>query len=139
MNILTAILNFVGASVASGITWDVLKESGKGFIEKFNRKAKKHGWFKDDIECEEFLKKITCESARNVKHPEFDLKSIYSLVADREDVDEFAKEFISWLKENKDELKKVNILGTQRGSIRIMHQEAHDSSTINNAGIINNF
>lgn len=137
MNILEAILHFSGASIASGITWDLLKGSGERIIYSFKKKFIDNKYFSNESECDEFLKKILVKKPNSERNPFKDAQNIYEDIIVRYKED-FTDNFKQWINENKKDFEKIVNNTSQHVSVKIEHQENNGSGTIINAGIINN-
>lgn len=136
MTILESILSFTGMSIASGVSWDVLKMSGKNIISGFKKLFLKNDSFSEEKQCEEFLRLITINKPNSKKNPYNDIKSIYEDIVDKPK-ENFIDIFKQWITENKEDFSKMNNYNNQYASIKIEYQENKGSGTIINAGIIN--
>lgn len=137
MTILETVLSFVGASLASGITWDLLKYSGEKIITNFKSDFLKEGIFDKDSDCEEFIEEIAKKQSISKKRPFNDIGSVYNEITDKSE-EEFVKHFEKWIKQNYKLFEElVQQKSTQNVSVKIEHQENSGNGTIINAGIIN--
>ncbi len=132
MTILNSLINFLGGSITSGITWDILKSNGLKIIDSFSTKLR--GYFNnDDKVTKEYLEKICKEITRSNKKPFNDARTIYEEDTDNE-FENFENPLSEWIKENIREfieLSKNNI--NQSGTINInAPQTASGNSVINN-------
>lgn len=139
MTILQAVLGFMGSSITSGITWDIIKTSGEKIINKFVNNFIKSGSFKNEDESKSFLKMIADNNAISKKKPFNDVKSIYEEITEK-DSTEFIELFEKWIKDNFNEFEKLQQDGYKQSvSVKIEYQENNGSGKIINAGIINNY
>lgn len=136
MTILESVLSFAGASIASGLTWDLLKLSGQKLIQGFQKKFIENKCFQNESECDQFFEGISTKAPNSKKNPYRDVRSIYEDIAE-DGRDDFIALFEQWLGENTEEFKKIESTGSQHVSVHIGRQENHGAGTIVNAGIIN--
>lgn len=136
MTILESVLSFAGASIASGLTWDVLKYSGQKLIQGFKKKFIENKCFQTESECDQFWEDISTKAPNSKKNPYRDVRNIYEDIAE-DGRDDFMNLFEQWLGENTEEFKKIESTGSQHVSVQIGRQENYGAGTIVNAGIIN--
>lgn len=138
MTVLESILTFTRSSIASGITWDVLKCGGEKIISLFKKQFIKNGSFNEESQCDEFFESIANIQTISKKKPYIDVNSIYEEISG-ETGEKFIEIFKQWITDNIDQfdnlLEKSKM---QKVSVKIEHQENSGSGTIINAGIINN-
>lgn len=137
MTILESILSFAGASISSGITWDILKGSGQKLIMVFKEKFIENGSFTNKDECEQFLKTIVDSSPNSKKNPYKDAQNIYEDIVNIP-MDNFIDLFKIWINENLAGFEQIRNINIQHVSVKIEHQQNHGQGNIINAGIINN-
>ncbi|AMJ41008.1 hypothetical protein [Anaerotignum propionicum] len=136
MTILESTLNFVGASIASGITWDLLKTLGTEILSKFKLKFISEKYFKDENQCDAFLEIITNKDTFNDKKPLRDVQNVYVDITENETI-KFVQEYELWLKENKEDFEKLILKFSQTASVNIGNQTNTGSGNIINTGIWN--
>lgn len=136
MTILEQSLVFIGSSIASGITWDVLKTSGSNIIKNFKEKFLKKNVFENEGQCDEFLERISSNPSNSIKKPFNDVQTIFEDITDNETVN-FSEEFQLWLKENEEKLKDLVSNPMQMASVHIGSQTNLGSGNIINTGIWN--
>lgn len=136
MTILESTLNFVGASIASGITWDLLKTLGTEILRKFKLRFVSEKYFKDENQCEAFLEYITNKETLSDKKPLRDVQNVYVDITENETI-KFDLEFELWLKENKEDFEKLILKSSQTASVNIGSQTNTGSGHIINTGIWN--
>lgn len=132
MTIMNSVINFLGGSIASGVTWDILKSNGQKLINSFSIKLKNY-FYDDDRLTKEYLEKMCKEIARSNKKPLNDARTIYEECTDN-DFKNFESSLSSWIQENIkefQELSKNEI--NQSGTINInAPQTTNGNSVINN-------
>ncbi len=136
MTILEATLNFVGASVASGITWDLLKILGTEILSSFKLKFISEKYFKDENQCNIFFENITNKETFSEKKPLRDVQNVYVDITENETI-KFDQEFELWLREYKECFEKLILKSSQNASVNIGSQTNTGSGNIINTGIWN--
>lgn len=138
MTILQNVMNLLLESAYSGVIWDLTKGCGKNLIKAFSQKFIQNESFKNPDEVTDFWRFISQKEANSRKNPYADVKIIYEDIVDVPK-ENFIQEFEIWLKENIEELKKMQSENAQSASIYISTQTNSGSGKIVNAGIINNY
>lgn len=133
MNILEQMLEHAGLSIASGFTWDLIKVSGAHILKGFKDRFIKNKVFENEAQCEEFMKEVLNASSNTTSTS---LKGVDSIYKELTGEAEFYDEFEKWVRENKEEFKKL-MRPNQIGSFQIQNQSNTGSGSIINAGIWN--
>lgn len=138
MSILSAILVFVGSSTASGITWDILKTSGKKLIDSFRKRFVEKNYFNNENESEEYLRRLATEENICKSNPYASAGLVYEDLC-HDNSDKFIPELEQWIRENKDQFENITSINKQSGVIKIKKQVNMGSGKIINAGVYNEF
>lgn len=131
--ILNESLNFIGISIAGGITWDLIKTSPK-LIKSFFNKFEEDFSNKEEV-SERFLESISTKQPLSEIDPFDDIEAIYKNCTRKKANSEFVDKFKEWLKENKDELIKLN----KNNNIQNIRIETQKNVNGDNIGIQNNY
>lgn len=136
MSILSAILVFVGSSTASGITWDILKTSGKKLIDSFRKRFVEKKYFNTENEAEEYLERLATQENLCKSAPYASARLVYEDLC-HDNSDKFIPELEQWIRENRDQFKNITSINKQSGVIKIEKQINWGSGKIINAGVYN--
>ncbi len=136
MNILEQVLTFIGSTVVSGVTWDVLKTSGTNIIRNFKQKFLSKAIFTSEEQAEKFLEKISSTPSNSIEESKENIKEVYQETTGNDKVN-FFEEFFEWVKDNKEEFAKLSSNSIQISSINIRSQSNRGSGNIINTGIWN--
>lgn len=131
--ILNESLNFIGISIAGGITWDLIKTSPK-LIKSFFNKFEEDFSNKEEV-SERFLESISTKQPLSEIDPFDDIEAIYKNCTRKKANSDFVEELKKWLKENKDELIKLN----KNNNIQNIRIETQKNVNGDNIGIQNNY
>ena len=136
MNVLEQVLTFIGSSVVSGVTWDVLKTAGTNIIRNFKQKFLRKDIFTSEEQAEKFLEKISSMPSNNIEESKENIKKVYQETTGNDKVN-FFEEFFEWIKVNKEEFAKLSSNSIQISSINVKSQTNTGSGNIINTGIWN--
>lgn len=98
--IIIATLKFLGQSVASGLTWDIMKKTGNKFVALFKNHFVEKKYFKSEKQAEQFLQDVFTKESYNRRHPVEDMWLIYDSCTHEIASDDFKRELINWLNNN---------------------------------------
>lgn len=104
--ILNESLNFIGISIAGGITWDLIKTSPK-LIKSFYNKFEEDFSNKEEV-SKRFLESISTKQPLSEIDPFDDIEAIYKNCTRKKANSEFVDKLKGWLNENKNELENLN-------------------------------
>lgn len=138
MSILGSILFFAGSSTASGITWDILKTSGKKLINSFRKRFAEKNFFNNENESEECMRRLATEECISKNNPYASAGLVYQDLS-LNNSDKFIPELERWIMENKNEFENIMSINKQSGMIKINKQVNMGSGKIINAGVYNEF
>lgn len=136
MNVLEQVLTFIGSSVVSGVTWDVLRMSGTSIIRSFKQKFLSKGFFTSEEQAEKYLETVSSISSDNIEESEEKMEKVYQETTGNDKVKIFG-EFVEWVKDNQEEFAKLFSNSIQISSINIKSQSNTGSGNIINTGIWN--
>lgn len=132
LTILQAMLGFLGPSIASDITWNLIKELGKKLIKTFNTNFKRSGAFNSNIQAERFLKTIATESTGQYIEPGEGIKQAYVKATGQEPSDEFLRELQRWFHAEGDSFTRLhNNNSTETMSVELSDITASGNSSVN--------
>lgn len=132
--ILIQALKFVGASAASGITWDAIKGAGSRILDGFKKHFANRKYFKDERQAEEFFKDISSKESLNKRQPLEDIWSVYDNCTGSEAADGFKAEFTDWLKRHGDDLRHLGDSFGCGNGIFIQKQVNKENAQVTNIG-----
>lgn len=132
--ILIQVLKFMGASAASGITWDVIKGAGGRILDAFKKHFVNGKYFKDESQAEEFLKDISSKESLNKRHPLEDIWSVYDNCTGSEASESFKAEFTDWMKRYGDDLGHLGDSSGCGDGISIQKQVNKGNAQVINIG-----
>lgn len=137
-SILKELVAFMGGSIASGITWDVLKGTGKRIIQSFVARFHSKGFFETKKMSEEFLEKLAKNECYDTEHPMNDVKHIYKKLTGKKADANFEDILKGWIEDNLSSFSELSINNGNYG-ININHADIKDSTIyIANKQQINN-
>lgn len=136
MNVLEQVLTFIGSSVVSGVTWDVLRMSGTSIIRSFKQKFLSKDFFTNEEQAEKYLETISSISSDSIEESEEKMEKVYQEMTGNDKVKIFG-EFVEWVKDNQEEFAKLSSNSIQISSINIKSQSNRGSGNIINTGIWN--
>ncbi|WP_147564662.1 hypothetical protein [Clostridium tyrobutyricum] len=131
--ILTNVAQFIGTSIASQLTWELVKSGALkiSFIKKFRK-----FFNNDDRLTEEYIKEISTKKSLSEKRPFNDIRSIYENLTNTDMPEQFNNCISEWIKQNE---HNFNIYAKSQSTFNIRNQISCDSSTINNINTQNNY
>jgi hypothetical protein len=131
--ILTNVAQFIGTSVASQLTWELVKSGALriSFIKKFRK-----FFDNDDKLTEKYIKEISTKKSLSEKRPFNDIRSIYENLTDTDMPEQFSSCISEWIKQNE---HNFNMHTKTQNTFNIKNQISYDSSTINNINTQNNY
>lgn len=132
--ILMEVLKFIGASMAGGITWDILKEGGNRLFTGFKNHFVNAGHFQDESQAEEFLKEISSRQSLNKRRPLEDVWTVYDNCTGREADVLFQTEFKDWINHYREELERIGKSVEPQKGIFIQKQINKDNAQVTNIG-----
>ena len=106
--ILIAILKFLGTSVGSGVTWDLLKNGSSKIVDNFKKKFVEERYFDSDEKCERFFQELCENRSYDPEEPFDDVKKFYKMYAKGKQYEMFENALTEWLKENGSDMVKNN-------------------------------
>lgn len=125
----------IESAIVGGITWDILKKSGKTIIQSFKDRYLSNKYFMSEEKCEEFLELILERNGR-YKDPLDDIEELYNEVSGADNA-EFRNDFKNWIEENIEEFAKLQNSQTNNATFNIGTQINNGSGNINNANVMN--
>ncbi|EGT5043876.1 hypothetical protein DAF96_12025 [Clostridioides difficile] len=131
--ILNESLNFIGISIAGGITWDLIKTSPK-LIKSFYNKFEEDFSNKEEV-SERFLESISTKQPLSEINPFDDMEAIYKNCTRKKANSEFVNKLKEWLDENKNELENLN----KNNNVQNVKIETQNNVNGNNIGIQYNY
>jgi hypothetical protein len=104
--ILFAVLASIGSSVASGMTWDMIKATGQAVINYFAETFTKNKHFTDEQQAKDFLEDIATSAYNGTENPYEEAWRIYNKITGKLADKAFQHEFEEWIISEKDALFK---------------------------------
>lgn len=132
--ILMEVLKFIGGSVAGGITWDIMKETGSKILTDFKSRFVKAGCFQDENQAECFFKDISSREPLSKREPLNDVWTVYDNCTGREASDLFKTEFMDWIETNKETIKHLEDHTINGKSFSIQKQINKGHAQVTNIG-----
>ena len=132
--ILVKALEFLGASIAGGITWDGIKGAGGALLANFKKQFVKEEYFENQNEVEVFWEDISTRESLNKRHPLKDIWAVYDNCTGKEASDLFKEQFMNWITAN---LTAIEHLGEEENQVKgiyIKKQVNKDNAQVKNIG-----